>query len=139
MSAANAGLRPSARWLWAGFVSLAVAGVAVGWLFIHSHLHTFDLVYALVLPFCIAALCTHVLLGRIRHASWLVPLQLVGLMLTVASHPQVLVLSALGVGAGSLAIAASVRGHGYAAVAGTLLCGGCISASLLVPLLSASQ
>ena len=136
MSVAHAGLRPSARWLGAGFAALALAGVAAGWLCIANHVRTFDLVYALALPACIAALCTYVLLGPIRHASWLVPLQLVGLMLTVACHPQVVVLSALGVAAGSLAIAASVRGHGYAAVAGTLLCGGCISASLLVPLLS---
>jgi hypothetical protein len=134
VSTENAGAGRSALAAQASFASLVLLGIALGWLFVPQQWRSFDIVYALVLPVCSAALCTHTLLSRTKHRSWLVPLQLVALMATLAQHPHVRALCAVSIAAGSLAMIASFCGRKYPAVACTLVCGFSISASLLIPL-----
>src|SRR4051812_325521 len=97
-------------------------GIAAGYFFSPSHSHTWAFVYAVVGPACSAGLCIGLLRWRPIHARWLVPLLLMGVMLTVTTPPHALRVTAVGIAAGAFAIFASVRRYEHAAIASTLLC-----------------
>ena len=95
---------------------------------------TFDLVYAVASPICYAAVCIGALVRKAERARWVVPL-LLGLFLTsVALRPHVAALSAVGIGAGVIAIFAAIFDRRSVAIAGTLLCCAGIGLSLFMGL-----
>jgi len=117
-----------------GFVALgllAAAGVALGWSLVPHPARAYVYAYALVEPICIGALCVGGLYRHAKHATWLVPLLLVGVVLNVLLRPHDGTFTAVGVAAGAVAMVASARRHTRTAIAATVLCCGAIAAALL--------
>lgn len=132
MNTAESSLPLRSLYRLAGLLSLAAVGIAVGWLIVPHHPRTFSYVHALVHPVGTAALCVSALHRRVRHSRWVVPLLLLGVMLDVAVAPHDFELAALGLAAGTGAIAASLIGSVRSAILASLLCCGAIAAALLV-------
>jgi hypothetical protein len=113
---------------------LTGGGVVLGWSLVPHHARTFAYAYAAVGPTCIGVLCVGALQRRAKHARWVVPLLLSGVMLNLALRPHDTAFSAVALAAGGLAIVASVFCHQRAAIAATLLCCVAISVTLLTGL-----
>jgi hypothetical protein len=110
---------------------LTAGGVVLGWSLVPHHARTFAYAYAAVEPTCIGVLCVLALQRCAKHARWLVPLLLAGVMLTLAVRPHDTAFTAIGLTAGGLSIVASAFRHKHAAIAATLLCSVAIAAALL--------
>ena len=134
MTAANRrGLAAFGRALWV-LALTATAGGGLGWLIRSSGGHTFDQVYAVLDPACVGAVSIGLLQRRVRHSRWLVPLLLVFAMLNVAVRPHTPVLSAIGLGAGAVAILCALCGRNRAAIVATLLACSSIAVTLFAGL-----
>lgn len=125
--------------LWARSLPVAVClavpvGIFWGWRLASAATPTFDYVRALASPAGLTALCVVALLKSARRARWLVPLLLTFVLLDVVNHPHVPALTVLGLVAAVMAAFASLVGRKRLAIAGILICGPSMSASLVMGL-----
>jgi hypothetical protein len=128
---------PRARRAWI-LALVAAVGLAAGWFLVRHHGRSFEYVYAVLDPACMAAMAIGLLHRQAKQSRWLVPLLLLGAMVDVAIHPHAPLLTAVGLATGVVAIFGSLCGHNRSAIVATLLCCTSISASLLVGLLNRS-
>lgn len=135
MNAAHKPTQLHARFLMLLVAFAAVAGIAAGSLIIPSRTTVPEYVYALVHPACFGAMCWLALRRGGEAARW-TPLLLVAMfLLDIAKGPHVAVLSVLGLGAGALSVAATLRLHQRLAVASMAICCALLAATLVGGLL----
>jgi hypothetical protein len=132
MSASKIGVRPSARWVLASFT--IAAGISIGWFLKPIDARTFDLAYPIISSIGSAVLGVSLLVDKVAHARWAVPLLLGMFMTTVSVKPHVVALSTVGIAAGVIASFAALFDRKAVAIVGTLLCCASIGASLFIGL-----
>jgi hypothetical protein len=118
--------------------AVVVAGMTVGWLLEPVHGRNFAQVKVFISPIAIGVMCIARLLDRRRHqhSRWRVPI-MVGLvmltvltLLTVFSQPHIPALTALGAGAGVVAIATSLGGLERTGSVSALVCSATVLTSM---------
>jgi hypothetical protein len=113
----------------------AIAGIAAGFFILPSRTTATDYVYLLVTPAGFGALCLIAVRRDGQVGRWM-PLFLVAIfLLDIANRPHVALLSALGVGAGAVAVVATLRSHQPLAVVSTAVCSALLAATLVGGLL----
>jgi hypothetical protein len=113
----------------------AIAGLAAGFFMLPPSTTTTNYIYVLVTPAGFGALCLIAVRRGGQVGRWM-PLLLVAIfLLDIAGRPHVTLLSALGVGAGVIAVAATLRSHQRLAAVSTAVCSALLGATLVGGLL----
>jgi hypothetical protein len=108
----------------------AIAGIAVGFFLLPPKTPAIDYIPVLATPAFLGTFCVIGLRQGGRAARWM-PLFLMAMfLLQIAGRSHVVVLSALGIGAGAVTIIAALRGHHRLAVVSTIACSALLAATL---------